>query len=124
LAQWAESPSSYILCKSKKYYTFPRHVDTDNKIIINPNAFKNSNLLGDRIFFSAAEFFRRTGACLTASRCIITSLLYPQADLYEEDEEGSMEYPGESSSMGSFDTLPSRAGPSGTSEILNTDIEG
>jgi hypothetical protein len=47
-----------------------------------------------------------------------------QADLYEEDEEGSMEYPGESSSMGSFDTLPSRAGPAGTFEILNTDIKG
>jgi hypothetical protein len=34
-----------------------------------------------------------------------------------------MEYPGESSSMGSFDTLPSRAGPSGTVEILNIDIK-
>ncbi len=33
-----------------------------------------------------------------------------------------MEYPGESSSMGSFDTLPSRAGPAGT--VLNTDIKG
>jgi hypothetical protein len=31
-----------------------------------------------------------------------------QADLYEEDEEGSMEFPGESSSMASFDTLPSK----------------
>ncbi len=43
-----------------------------------------------------------------------------QADLYEEDEEGSMEYPGESSSMGSFDTLPSRGGPLGILEILNS----
>ena len=30
-----------------------------------------------------------------------------QADLLEEDEEGSLEYAGESSSMGSFDTLAS-----------------
>lgn len=31
-----------------------------------------------------------------------------KADLYEEDEEGSMEYPGESGSMGSFDILASK----------------
>jgi hypothetical protein len=48
---------SLILCKSTKNYNLSEHVDTDNKIFINPNAFKNSNLVGDRIYFSAAEFF-------------------------------------------------------------------
>ena len=37
----------------------------------------------------------------------IDSRALVQADLLEEDEEGSLEYAGESSSMGSFDTLAS-----------------
>ncbi len=50
---------SNSLCKSK-IVNFPRHLDTDNKIFISVNAFKISNLVGSRIFFSAAEFFPRT----------------------------------------------------------------
>jgi hypothetical protein len=41
---------SLIRCKLKKSYTFPRHVDTDNKISMNLNAFKESNLVGDGFF--------------------------------------------------------------------------
>jgi hypothetical protein len=40
----------------KEIQTFPRHIDTDNKIFISPNAFKKSNLVGDLIIFSASYF--------------------------------------------------------------------
>jgi hypothetical protein len=47
---------SLFLCKSKKYYTFPKQVDTDNEIFMSPNAFKKSNLVGAGFFLSGRIF--------------------------------------------------------------------
>ncbi len=47
---------SLILCKSKKYYTFPRHVDTNNKIFIGPKVFKVKFRKGPDFFHSVRTF--------------------------------------------------------------------
>ncbi len=49
--------SAVVLGKSKKYYTFATHIDTDKKILKSPNAFKKSKLVRDPIFFSLLPNF-------------------------------------------------------------------
>ncbi len=53
---------SLILCKSKQYYNFPRHVKTDIKILISPKRLQKVKFSRRPDFFlSGRIFFRRTG---------------------------------------------------------------
>ncbi len=52
---------SIILCKSKKYYIFPGHVDTDNKIFISPpKCLQKFKFSKEPNFFLSGRIFRWT----------------------------------------------------------------